>query len=139
MRGDGVRSSTEIKVMRKVERVSQELTFDQYSGSMYIQDTHGPGNLDLVIDAAALGVVVCFILDMTFETLAVYGFRLHVRVVVLRFLGLGLVVYRRRNLAEPFAGIPDLEDDVEDFPVDLPRCTAQDIQASIHEFEIAQR
>jgi hypothetical protein len=104
-----------------------------------MQNTHSPGNLNLVIDAAALGVVVRFILDMTLQTLAEYGFRLHVRVVVLRFLGLGFVVYCRRNLAEPFAGIPDLEYDIEDLPVDLPRCAAQDIQASIHEFEIAQR
>ena len=86
--GDGVCSPTEIKVMRQVERVSQELTFDQYSDSMHLQDTHSAGNLDLEVDAAAFGVVVGFILDMSLEPLAVYGFRLYVRVAVPRFLRL---------------------------------------------------
>ena len=106
---------------------------------MYVQDAYSTGNLDLVVDAAALGVVVGFILDMILETLTVYGFCLYVGVVVLRFLGFDLVVYCRRDLAEPFPGVPNLENDIKDFGIDLPRCTAQDVQASIYEFEIAQR
>lgn len=139
MRGDGVCSSSEIKVMRQVEGVSQELTLNQYSGWMHLQDAYSTGNLNLVIDAAALRVVVCFILNMALETLTVYGSRLHVCVVVVRFLGLGFVVYCGRNLAEPFTRVPHLEYNIEDLSVDLPRCTTQNVQASIHEFEIAQR
>lgn len=107
--------------------------------STYIQSAYSTGDLDLVVDTATLGVIIRFILDMTLETLTMYGFRLHVRVVILRFLGLRLVIYCRRNLAEPFPGVPHLKYDIKDFPVNLPRCAAQDIQASIHEFEIAQR
>ena len=56
--------------MRQVERVSQKLMLDQYSGSMHMQDSHSAGNLDLVVDAAAFGVVVGFILDVSLEPLA---------------------------------------------------------------------
>jgi len=105
---------------------------------MYVKTlTYSMGNLGLVIDAAALGVVVSFILNVAFETLAEYGFRLHIRVVVFWLLGPRLVGYRWRNLAEPVPGIPDLEHDIEGLLIDLPKCTAQNVQASICKFKIA--
>jgi len=35
-----------------------------------------------------------------------------------------LVGYCWRNLANPVPGIPDLKHNIEDLPLDLPRCTA---------------
>jgi hypothetical protein len=139
MKGNGVGSPPEVKVTQQVERVSQELMLNQYSSSTCMQDTYRTGDLNLVTDATALRVVVCFILDMALRSLTVYIYRLHVCVIVLRFLGLGLVIYCGRNLAEPNTRVPHLEYDIKNLPVDLPRCSAQDVQSSIREFEIAQR
>jgi len=58
--------------MRQVERVSQELAFNKHCDPMYVKTlTYSTGNLSLVIDTAALGVVVCFLLEVTLPFLTV--------------------------------------------------------------------
>jgi len=64
---------------------------------------------------------------------------LRLKVVLFSFIKDGLfhIINRRRNFPHPFLGVPNLQDDVEYGPVDLPGCAAEDVESSIDELDFS--
>jgi hypothetical protein len=64
---------------------------------------------------------------------------LRLKVVLLALFKDGLfhVINRWRNFPHPFLGVPNLQDDVEYGPVDLPGRAAEDVESSVNEFDFS--
>ena len=63
---------------------------------------------------------------------------LRIRIIILRFQRFRILQGSRWDLSEPFTGVPDLEDDVEDLAVDLPGGGAEDVEGCVEELEVAE-
>ena len=72
-----------------------------------------------------------------FLSLYIYASRLEISFIVWGFVGWGVAEDSRWNFAETFTRIPDLNNNVENFAVDLPRCAAQDIKAGKNKLAIS--
>ena len=98
--------------------------------------THSPSNLNLVVHTTP--VTVIRLLRLVVELHRMRPIRALPRVCIRRQrLRLGLVERSGRELPPAVAAVPDLEDNVEDFAVDLPWRAAQDIQAGIYQLALA--
>lgn len=84
-------------------------------------------------------MIICFIHHPLALTLGEDGSCLLVSLHLWHFLRLGLVVHRGRQLSQAKARVPDLEHDVEDLAIDLPRRRPENIKTSIYELNVATR
>ena len=141
VRWDGVRPATEVHVVREIELVTQELRSDSRSQRTIREDrtgaTYSTSDLDLVVDATPVRVIVRLAFTPRLLPCQVYRPRFLICLAVLRLLRFRNIIDHRRDLAHPFTRIPHLEDDVKNLSVDLPWSRAEDIQAGIDKLQIS--
>lgn len=100
--------------------------------------TYRTSYLNLIVHVAPVGMIVGLVLVVRLELLAIHTPCLDIRVIIVWLWGLGNVVRHRGHLAEPVTGVPHLEDDIEDFPVDLPGRATEHVQPGIHQFDVSE-
>jgi hypothetical protein len=62
----------------------------------------------------------------------------HVSLVILRTLWLRVLVGHWRKFAHAFTGVPNLEYDIENIPVDLPGCASENVKTCVNKLHVAQ-
>jgi len=124
MRREWIGTATEVKVMGEIESVAQKLgeriSMKCGKRKKSNQEAHRASNLNFVVDATPIRVIVRFIHEPLALTLDVDTSRLLVSFHLGCFFGFGFLIYGGRYFSKAIARIPNFEHDVENLAINLP-------------------